>query len=170
MIAPEKPPASFPLHAAAFVLREETPTDEAALRRLYASTRAEEMACVPWRDEQKTIFLNMQFDLQRRHYRAHHPQGEFMLVMIGGKPAGRFYLDRSGEAFVLIDIALFPAYRGQGVGRHLLENMLAEARAASKAVRLHAEPSNRAFTFYQRLGFIPVEARGMRWLMEWKPV
>lgn len=150
-------------------LRDEIPEDETFLRRLYASTRTEEMAHVPWQDEQKTAFLDMQYDLQRRHYRTHHPQGEFMIVLLGGKPAGRFYLDRSSEAFLLIDIALFPEFRSQGLGRHLLVNLLAEARAASKVVRLHVETSSRAFMFYQRLGFMPVDVQGIRWLMEWTP-
>jgi GNAT superfamily N-acetyltransferase len=158
----------FPHHAA-FTLRQELPEDESFLRRLYASTRAEEMAHVPWPDEQKAVFLGMQFDLQRRHYGAYYPQGEFMIVLLGEKPAGRFYLDRCGEFFLVIDIALLPEYRGLGIGSRLLENLLAEAKAASKPVRLHVETSNRASGLYQRFGFIPLEVRGTRWLMEWKP-
>ena len=163
----DQPTAGF--DPAVCTLREETSEDETFLRRLYASTRAEEMAYVPWPDEQKSAFLNMQFDLQRRHYRAHHPQAEFLIVLLGQEPAGRFYLDRTGEVLLLIDIALSPEYRGLGVGIDLLENLLAEANAASKPVRLHVETSNRAFKLYQRLGFTPVEIQGIRWLMEWTP-
>jgi GNAT superfamily N-acetyltransferase len=151
------------------VLREEMPMDETFLRRQYASTRAEEMAYTPWTDEQKAVFLNMQFDLQRKHYQAYHPQGDFMIVLLGEKPAGRFYLDRSAEAFLLIDIALLPEYRGLGVGGHLLKNLLAEAEAASKSVRLHVETSSRAFKLYRRLEFTPIEVQGLRLLMEWTP-
>jgi GNAT superfamily N-acetyltransferase len=163
----DRPTSGF--HPVASSLRIETPEDEAFLRQLYASTRAEEMAYVPWQYEQKTAFLDMQFDLQHRHYRAYHPQAEFMIVLLEEKPAGRFYLDRNGEAFLLIDIALSPEYRGLGVGSHLLTNLLVEARSASKPVRLQVETSNRAFTLYQRLGFIPLEVQGIRWLMEWMP-
>ncbi len=163
----DQPTAGF--DPAACTLREETSEDETFLRRLYASTRAEEMAYVPWPDEQKAVFLNMQFDLQRRHYQAYHPQAEFMIVLLREKPAGRFYLDRAGEAMLLIDIALSPEYRGLGVGSHLLENLQAEASVASKPVRLHVETSNRAAKLYQRLGFTPLEVAGIRRLMEWTP-
>ncbi|MEC4750558.1 GNAT family N-acetyltransferase [Methylomicrobium sp. Wu6] len=169
MVTLDNPIASAAFDPAASTLREEHPEDETFLRRLYASTRTEEMACVPWSDEQKTAFLDMQFDLQRAHYRSYHPQGEFKIVLIGPRPAGRFYLDRSGEAFLVIDIALSPEYRGLGVGGHLLENLLAEARVASTPVRLHVEPYGRALRLYQRLGFTPIEVQGIRWLMEWKP-
>lgn len=153
----------------AITLRQETPLDEAFLRRLYASTRAEEMACVPWPEAQKSAFLNQQFDLQHTHYQTYHPQGEFMIVLLEEQPAGRFYLDRSADAFWVIDVALLPEHRGRGIGSRLLNHLLAEAAAASRPVRLHVEISNRAFSLYQRLGFIPLDVRGMRRLMEWQP-
>lgn len=168
MIAPEHSLAYPPLPSAALALRSETPEDEAFLRRLYGSSRTQEMAHVPWTDEQKTVFLDMQFDLQRRHYRTYYPEGEFMLVLSGKEPIGRFYLDRGTDAFLLIDIALLPEYRGLGIGSWFLENLLAEARASSKPVRLHVETANRALTWYQRFGFITLEVQGIRRLMEWK--
>lgn len=152
-------------------LREETAEDEAFLRQLHASVRADEMALVPWPDEQKTAFLDMQFDLQRRHYQAHYSNAEFSVILVEGHPAGRRYLDRSAEDFLLIDIALLPDYRGQGVGTRLLQALLAEASTAAKPVRLHVESFNeRAMKLYHRLGFSPVEQQGFHWLMEWKPV
>lgn len=163
----DQPTAGFDL--AASVLRLETPEDETLLRWLYSSTRTEEMAYVPWPEEQKAAFLDIQFDLQHRHYRAFHPQAEFMIVLLGEKSAGRFYLNRSGEAFLLIDIALAPEYRGLGLECHLVTNLLAEARVASKPVRLHVETFSRAVTLYQRLGFISIEDQGIRQLMQWTP-
>jgi ribosomal protein S18 acetylase RimI-like enzyme len=165
----DQPMAFAELDSAARALRMETPEDEAFLHSLYASTRAEEMAYLPWPEEQKAAFLNMQFDLQRRHYRTYYPQGEFLIVLLWEMPAGRFYLDRSGEAFLVIDIALSPEYRRQGLGGHLLESLLDEAESAYKSVRLHVETSIRAFKFYRRLGFTPVEDQGIRWLIEWQP-
>jgi hypothetical protein len=38
------------------------------LARLYASTRTEELAAVPWSAEQKAAFLDMQFRAQHAHY------------------------------------------------------------------------------------------------------
>src|SRR3712207_8583920 len=41
------------------------PSDDEFLLDVYASTRSEELAPVPWTDEQKRAFLRMQFDAQR---------------------------------------------------------------------------------------------------------
>ena len=38
------------------------------LERLYASTRTEELARVPWSVEQKAAFLHQQFTAQHAHY------------------------------------------------------------------------------------------------------
>lgn len=43
-----------------------TESDEQFLTELYASTRAAEMAIVPWESEQKRAFLKMQFEAQDR--------------------------------------------------------------------------------------------------------
>jgi ribosomal protein S18 acetylase RimI-like enzyme len=152
-------------------LCEETAEDEAFLRQLYASVRAGEMALVPWPDDRKKVFLDMQFDLQRRHYRTHYPNAEFSVILVEGNLAGRWYLDRGNQGFLLIDIALMPDRQDQGVGTRLLKALLAEAEARAKPVRLHVESFNdRAMNLYRRLGFSPVEPCGIHWLMEWKPV
>jgi GNAT superfamily N-acetyltransferase len=150
-------------------LRPETEADEDFLRRLYASARAGEMALVPWPDEQKAAFLNQQFDLQRHHYRTYYPDAERLVVSIDGRPAGRRYLHRGEEFFLLMDICLLPEYRGRGLGRRLLEALLAEAGAAGKPVRLHVERFNPARNLYARLGFTLIEERSIHRLMEWRP-
>lgn len=43
-------------------LRDADPNDAGFLFAVYASTRVEEMALVPWSEEQRQGFLKMQFD------------------------------------------------------------------------------------------------------------
>ncbi len=50
-------------------LRPVAPEDEPFLRRVYASSRAEELAPVPWDEAQKQAFCDMQFAAQDSHYR-----------------------------------------------------------------------------------------------------
>ena len=56
------PPESRTLERceAVIELRPVEATDDAFLRDVYASTRATEMAMVPWSDEEKAAFLDMQ--------------------------------------------------------------------------------------------------------------
>lgn len=149
-------------------LREETTDDETFLRALYASTRTEEIALLPWPEEQKKAFLAMQFDLQRKHYRENYFDTDFTVILVDNDPAGRWYLHRDSQGFHLIDISLIPRYRNQGVGTHLLKALIAEARTEQKTVRLNVQSVNRAMRLYQRLGFTAIEERGVHYLMEWK--
>jgi ribosomal protein S18 acetylase RimI-like enzyme len=85
------------------------------------------------------------------------------------KPIGRLYLDRREAEIRIIDIALLTSERRNGVGGALLREVLTEARAAGKAVRIHVERNNPALRLYHRLGFNEIEDQGVYYLMEWRP-
>ncbi|MDD5268609.1 MAG: GNAT family N-acetyltransferase [Methylococcales bacterium] len=148
-------------------LRPETVQDEPFLRHLYASTRAEEMAWFPWPEEQKTAFMAMQYDLRQSQYRLNYPSADFLIVSSMGNPAGRIAVHRGDAAFHLIDVALLPEWRGQGIGGRLIADLLAEAAMQAKPVRLHVQADNRAMTLYRRLGFTLVKSESLYGLMEW---
>lgn len=134
-------------------LRPITETDTGFLRALYASTREDEMRNVPWDLTAKEAFLDQQFDAQHRYYQAHYQGADFSLVLDGGQPIGRLYLFRGPATYNLIDIALIADRRGRGIGRHLLDHVLAEADALGRSIRLFVEPANPARRLYERLGF-----------------
>ncbi|HVT19106.1 MAG TPA: GNAT family N-acetyltransferase [Thermoanaerobaculia bacterium] len=139
------------------------------LYEVYAGTRAEEMAAVPWSEEQKQAFLRMQFDLQRRFYEENFPDAEYSIVLLDGRPAGRLYVHRRPDEIRLIDIALLPEHRGAGHGTALLRRLFGEATAAGKPLRIHVERFNPALRLYQRLGFTQIADQGVYLLMEWVP-
>lgn len=152
-------------------LRPASPEDDEFLARLYASTRAEELAPVPWTDEQKAEFLRAQFDAQSLAYRENYPGARFWVVERDGEPIGRLYLWRNEAASDLriMDIALLPDHCGRGVGSSLLADVLAEADRDGMTVSLHVEEWNPAVALYRRLGFTPVERVGVYDRMERPP-
>jgi ribosomal protein S18 acetylase RimI-like enzyme len=152
-----------------YALRPAAPDDAEFLYRVYASTREEELAVVPWSPEQKAAFLRMQFKAQATDYHAKNPAARFLIIESAGRPVGRLYLDRSGAEERIIDIALLPDARGAGLGRAILETLLGEAAAAGKAVTIHVEKMNRALRLYERLGFQPVEDQGVYLYLRWSP-
>ena len=149
------------------ILRPETAQDAPFLRRLYAVTRVEEMAYLPLSEEQKAAFLTMQYDLRQSQYRHNYPDADFLIVSIFDNPAGRIAVHRGDAVFHLIDIALLPEWRGQGIGGRLITDLLSEASRQAKSVRLHVKADSRAMTLYHRLGFITVKSEGLYGLMEW---
>jgi ribosomal protein S18 acetylase RimI-like enzyme len=149
-------------------LRPVTFEDESFLYQLYATTRSEEMAVVPWNEAQKEAFLRMQFQAQTTFYAEQFPNAAFLVVLREGKPAGRLYVDRRADEIRLLDIALLPEHRGAGLGTALLRDLTAEAASAGKPLRIHVERYNPALRLYLRLGFRLLEDQGIYYLMEWR--
>jgi ribosomal protein S18 acetylase RimI-like enzyme len=148
-------------------LRPATPDDEQFLRAVYASTRAEELARVPWSDEQKRAFTDMQFAAQDADYRRNYPAAQYSIIEMPGVSAGRLYVDRCKNEIRIVDIALLPEYRRAGIGTKLLRELQDEARLAGKTLTIHVEKFNPALRFYQRLGFRQIEDKGVYLFLEW---
>lgn len=136
---------------------------------LYASTRSEELVQTGWPDEIQHAFLAQQFEAQHRHYRQHYPAAEWLIVERAGERIGRLYIEEWEREFRIIDIALVPASRGQGIGAAILSDVIAQAGAAGKAVSIHVEKQNEAMRLYRRLGFAKVDEHGVYDLMERRP-
>jgi ribosomal protein S18 acetylase RimI-like enzyme len=139
------------------------------LRALYGSTREEELAPVPWSDAQKRAFLDQQFAAQHQHYAQAYAHAEFAVIERDGRPIGRLYLDRGPAELRIVDIALMPEARNQGIGGALLGAVIAQGRSAGVPVGIHVEKLNPARRLYERLGFREVDDRGVYVLMHWTP-
>ena len=144
-------------------LRSSEASDRDFLLAVYAETRAEELAAVPWSNEERAAFLAFQFNAQDSYYRATYPDGRFLVVLASGEPAGRLYLARADGELRVIDIALLPEYRGRGIGSALMAAVIARAEQEGRSVTLHVEPWNPARRLYERLGF---ESEGIRGIYE----
>ena len=93
---------------------------------LYASTRGEELAALPWPDENKRAFLEQQHRAQHAHYRAHYADADWLILEREGQPIGRLYLDVWQDQLRIIDISLIAEARGEGIGGGILADVLAE--------------------------------------------
>ena len=141
-------------------LRPLTEADEPFALSVYASTREEELAPVPWSDEQKAAFVAMQFAAQSAHYAQHYTGMSSDVILVDGEPAGRLLVARWREEIRIVDIALLPAFRGRGAGSELLRDLMDEATEMGKPLSIHVERDNRALALYERLGFRPVGRDG----------
>lgn len=146
-----------------------TPQDEPFLRQLYATTREAELRLTGWDDEQKAAFVAMQFDAQHRYYQAHYAGARFDLILRDGEPVGRLYVARWPQELRIMDIALLPGHRGQGIGSRLLGGLLDEGRAAGIPVTIHVEQFNPARRLYERLGFCITGDFGIYYLLSRAP-
>jgi ribosomal protein S18 acetylase RimI-like enzyme len=151
-------------------LRDALPEDESFLFEVYASTRAQEMAFVPWDDEQRKSFLTMQFVAQHSHYRQQFPDASYSVILRDDSPVGRFYVLREKGEIRILDITVLPEYRSGGIGTALLRDLLDEAAQAEKSVQIYVETFNPSLRLFERLGFKSIAEEGINFLMEWRPV
>ena len=127
--------------------------DRETLLRIYSSSRTAELASFPWSEEQKTAFLQMQFQAQHLHYQDEFAGARFQLILLDGQIAGRLYVHCSEHEMRLVDNTLLPEYRGAGIGSAILRDLLAEALAIGKPLMLQVRFDNPAQRLYQRMGF-----------------
>ena len=102
-----------------------------------------------WDDNQKQAFIRMQFLARERS----QPRVDSKIILLDGRPVGRMLVDRTETPMVLRDIALLTEYRNAGIGSRLLQELMTEAAAAGKPIRLHVVSTSPAVRFYERLGF-----------------
>jgi ribosomal protein S18 acetylase RimI-like enzyme len=148
-------------------LRPVQESDEGFLLSVYASTRADELAVVPWGPEQKAAFVKMQFSAQARHYSAEHPGANHDIIYLDAAPVGRLYLDRNADAFHILDVTLLPQFRNVGIGTVLLRRIIDEAGKNTKPVTIYVETFNRALSLFGKLGFHTVAEEGFCRLLQW---
>ena len=155
---------------AAVTLRACVPADLEFLLRVFSAARWEETPLpTEWTDAQKDAFLRFQFHAQDSHYRSRYPRARYDVIVRDGEDIGRLYVDDTAREVRIIDIALLPAHRNQGIGRALVQAVLDEAARGGKVVSLHVEPHSAAKALYHRMGFTVAGSDSAYQLMQWRP-
>ena len=106
---------------AVIALRSIRADDYDFLLSLYASTREQELAAVPWDDDQKAMFVRMQFEAQHAQYQEHYADASFDVIVLDERAIGRLYVKRAETEIRIVDIALVPQYCNRGIGTMLLK-------------------------------------------------
>jgi GNAT superfamily N-acetyltransferase len=151
-------------------IRPVRPADDDFLLRVYASTR-DDVHQTPWTETERGRFVEMQYRAQRDDYESRFATARHSIILVGGEPHGRIWVDRRADEIRLLDITLLPEFRNQDTGGVLLERLIDEARLAGIPLRHSVFNTNtEALRFYSRLGFEVVEDFEMYVLMEWANV
>ena len=142
-------------------LRPATAADRDFLMKVFASTRAEELAVLGDAGLIET-FVKMQFDAQQHTYSGIYPNADSSIILLGDQPIGRLLVDRGGPAAIrLVDIALLPEFRSSGTGSILLKQLINEAVESDRSLVLSVYQFNPALRWYERHGFSKVAEDGL---------
>ncbi len=142
--------------------------DEPFLLGVYGSTRTEELALTNWDEAQRETFLRMQFSAQQSHYREHYPEGEQYVILVNEDAVGRLYVAEIEKEVRVLDITILPHHRNTGIGKPIIRELMAEAAAIGKPLRIYIESFNPSLGLFERLGFVKSEESGYSYLMEWR--
>ena len=149
-------------------LRRVNTEDEPFLLAVYGSTRAQELALTNWDEPLRDAFLRMQFSAQQAHYREHYPGGEHYVILVNEDAVGRLYIADVQKEVRILDITVLPHHRNAGIGTSIIMELMAEAAAIAKPLRIYVESFNRSLGLFERLGFVKSDESGYSYLMEWR--
>jgi ribosomal protein S18 acetylase RimI-like enzyme len=139
--------------APSLTLRPVMPEDEEFLVEVYASTRAHELAQIPWDEAQRNAFLKMQLKARDQSYLMYYPAIDDRVILLADEKIGRLILSRTDTEIRLVDITILPEFRKQGLGTSLIKDLFTEADETGKIVCLQVEKTNpQARALYERMG------------------
>lgn len=139
------------------------------LKRVYRSTREDELQLTGWDEAFKETFIDQQFTAQHQYYREAYHDASFQVILLDGKEAGRLYVWESDRQIRIVDIALLPEFRNQGIGTTILRGLITKADISGRILSIHVEAYNPALNLYKRLGFIQKDQTGIYFYMERPP-
>jgi GNAT superfamily N-acetyltransferase len=150
-------------------LRPVTAADEPFLLQVYASSRADEMALVPWPEAQKQAFLTAQLNARQQHYEHTYPDARHDIVLVGADPAGSLYVAALPTEIRIVDLTLLPTYHNRGIGSRLLNDLKHEAEKRGIPLTIYVEQFNPSFPIFLHHRFVAGEPQGFYVLLSWTP-
>jgi len=125
--------------------------------RLFAQDKLAQFAAIGLPQPHAERLVQMQWRGRNLTYAAQYPGAENWTVSLeDGAPIGCYSLQKTAQNVRIVDLAILPEWRGQGIGTHVLQQVAQQATAAGKTFSLRVEKQNPALRLYTRLGFAAV--------------
>lgn len=90
------------------------------------------------------------------------------ILRVGDSPAGMIKVDRAPGYWHIMQLQVEPAMHGKGVGSEILQQVIAEARAARARLTLGVLKVNPAQHLYRRMGFVVYDEAQHEFEMVWR--
>jgi RimJ/RimL family protein N-acetyltransferase len=145
------------------------PEDDAFRFQLFCDSRLPEWYAVALDPAVRAQLMRHQFEGQTATYAARFPKARFDIIEMAGEPVGRIVVNRLGNMVHIVDHAIVPSLRNQGMGTAIMRALMDEAARAAQPVRLKVASSNDpSLRLYLRLGFVPIASIPAYIELEWR--
>jgi len=146
-------------------LRDASGHDEPWLKHLFSVSQPamDGLASLP--GDIGEAMVAMQYSARQAHFQAHWPRAVQRVIELragnepdcapGWQPVGALWADEGSQSIHVLDVAVLPAWRGQGIGTRCLQGLLAVAARRQLPATLQVASDNPARRLYERLGFVP---------------
>jgi ribosomal protein S18 acetylase RimI-like enzyme len=145
-------------------LRDASGRDEPWLKGLFSVSQPALVALASLPNGMGEALVTMQYAARQAHFHAHWPQAVQRVIewrdgiepgrAPGVQPVGALWADEGSDGIHLLDIAVLPDWRGQGIGTRCLQDLLSAAARRNLPVTLQVAFENPARRLYERLGFV----------------
>ncbi len=147
-----------------------TPEADSLAYRLFAVDKLAESAAIGLPQPQAEELVQMQWRGRTLTYANQYPGAEDWTISLeDGTPVGRYLLQKTPQGLRMVDFAILPEWRGQGIGTHVLQQLIHSTATNGSVFSLRVEKNNRALYLYKRLGLTVVSSDEISFEMEWKP-
>jgi len=146
------------------------PEADSLAYRLFAVDKLAEFAAIGLPQPQAEELVQMQWRGRTLTYANQYPGAEDWTISLeDGTPIGRYLLQKTPQGLRMVDFAILPDWRGQGIGTQVLQKLIHSTSTSGAVFSLRVEKNNRALYLYKRLGFAIVSDDEISFEMEWKP-
>ena len=151
----------------AVILRPESSEDESFIRNLILETIVGELGASAWPEPMRSHLLGVQYAGRHQSFRRNFPDAASYIIEAGGMDAGWAVVTDLPQEIFLVEIMVSPECRNRGIGSAVIRQLVAEAAARRKPLRLTVNAMNSAaIRLYERLGFRRTGGDEVRYLME----
>jgi ribosomal protein S18 acetylase RimI-like enzyme len=147
-----------------------TPEADSLAYRLFALDKLAEFAAIGLPQPQAEALVQMQWRGRTLTYANQYPGAEDWTISLeDGTPIGRYLLQKTPQGSRMVDFAILPEWRGQGIGTQVLQKLIHSTATNGAVFSLRVEKNNRALYLYKRLGLTIISSDEISFEMEWKP-
>jgi ribosomal protein S18 acetylase RimI-like enzyme len=108
-------------------------------------------------------FIALKFKAQRMARAAEFPDLDHSILWVAGHRIGQLLLHETDAEVRLLDLSLLAAFRGEGIGTSIVEQLQTYARERGLPLRLSVDTLNPAKHLFNRLGFAEIGEPSMEW-------
>jgi ribosomal protein S18 acetylase RimI-like enzyme len=151
------------------LLRPERDEDRGFRYRLFCQSRLPEWYSAGLDPALFEQLMQHQFTAQTVSYAAQFPKARFDIIEIEGEDIGRIVVNRPDHQIHIVDQAIVPERRNQGIGTSIMRALQDEAARSGVPMRLKVASTNDpSMRLYLRLGFTPIASNEAYVELEWR--